>query len=106
MGNVKSTIYSTTAKEPMTQLNFSTDFSESSAAVTIDFLKSGSVVKTKTYNLDNENRIAKINLEAPDMTSEGTLTFAADGNAVAYSGVGIWGNVTSFRAENVAVAYR
>jgi hypothetical protein len=106
MGNVTSTIYSTTAKEPMTQLNFSTDFNGESAVIKVDFLKSGSVVTSQSYNLDNANRIAKINLEATDMKSEGTLTFAADGNAIAYSGVGIWGNVTSFRAENVAVAYR
>ena len=106
MGNVKSTIYSTTAKEAMTQLNFSTDFQESSARVTIDLVKSGTVVKTATYNLDANNLIKEVSIEAPEMSSTGTITLAAKANAVAYSGVCIWGNVTSFRAENVAVAYR
>ena len=106
MGNVKSTIYSTTAKDPMTQLNFSTDFQESSARVTIDLVKSGTVVKTATYNLDANNLIKEVSIEAPEMSSTGTITLAAKANAVAFSGVCIWGNVTSFRAENVAVAYR
>jgi len=106
MGIVKSTIYSTTAKEAMTQLDFSTDFQGANASVTINLMKSGAVVKTATYNLDANNLIKKISLDAPEMSSTGTITLAANANAVAFSGVCIWGNVTSFRAENVAVAYR
>ncbi len=106
MGIVKSTIYSTTAKEAMTQLNFSTDFQGSTASVTIDLVKSGTVVKTATYNLDKDNLIEKVSLDAPDMNSEGTVTLATNANSVVFSGVCIWGNVVSFRTENVAIAYR
>ena len=106
MGNVKSTIYSTTAKEAMTQLDFSTDFQESSASVTINLLKTGTVVKTVTYNLDANNLIKEVSIDVPEMNSTGTITLAANARSVVFSGVGIWGNVVSFRAENVAVAYR
>jgi|GEM_PF-3119665 len=106
MGNVKSTIYSTTAKDPMTQLNFSTDFQESSASVTIDLVKSGTVVKTATYNLDNNNLIEKFVIDIPKMISDATITLAANARSVVFSGVCVWEDVTSFRAENVAVAYR
>jgi len=40
------------------------------------------------------------------MNSEGTITLATNANSVVFSGVCIWGNVVSFRAENVAIAYR
>ena len=106
MGTVTSSIYSTTAKAPMTRLEFSTDFQESSASVTVDFLQNETVVKTETYNLDSDNLIAKVSLTAEDMASDGTLTFAKHGNAVEFSGVGIWGNHVSFSATNVAIAYR
>ncbi|CAM1355470.1 MULTISPECIES: hypothetical protein [Tenacibaculum] len=106
MGIVTSTIYSTTAKEAMTQLNFSTDFQGKTASVTINLLKSGVVVKTETYNLDAENTIKQVSLTAPEMKSDGTVTLAANTNSVVFSGVCIWGDVVSFRAENVAVAYR
>ena len=106
MGIVKSTIYSTTASEAMTQLDFSTDFQGSNASVTINLVKAGTVVSTATYPLDATNKIAKISLVTPDISSDGTVTLAADTNAVAFSGVCVWKNITSFRAENVAVAYR
>jgi len=106
MGIVKSTIYSTTAQKALTQLDFSTDFQESNAKVTINLVKSGTVVKTIIYNLDQNNLIKKVSLDAPDMNSEGTITLATNANSVVFSGVCIWGNVVSFRAENVAIAYR
>lgn len=106
MGNVKSTIYSTTAKEAMTQLDFSTDFEGSNASVTISLIKTGTIVKRETYALDANNLIKQISIEAPEMSSAGTITLAANANSVVFSGVCIWGNVTSFRAENVAIAYR
>ncbi|WP_089372513.1 hypothetical protein [Dokdonia pacifica] len=106
MGIVKSTIYSTTAKEAMTQLEFSTDFQGETASVTVNFVKAGTVVNTETYKLDADNLISKVSLSAPDMNSEGTLTLATHTNSVVFSGVGIWQDVTSFRVENVAIAYR
>lgn len=106
MGIVKSTIYSTTASEAMTQLNFSTDFEGDSAAVTIELLQSGKTVDTVTYKLNPENLIAKTSLSHDKISSEGTITLAAKGNAVAFSGIDVWQDVVSFRAENVAVAYR
>ena len=62
--------------------------------------------KTIIYNLDQNNLINKVSLDAPDMNSEGTITLATNANSVVFSGVCIWGNVVSFRAENVAIAYR
>lgn len=106
MGTVKSTIYSTTAKEAMTQLNFSTDFQESQAVVTIDLVKSGTVVGTETYTINEENRIARIAIKSGEISSEGTITFATEGTAIAFSGICVSQNITSFRAENVAISYR
>lgn len=106
MGIVKSTIYSTTAKEAMTQLNFSTDFEGQTAAVTIDFLKEGKKVTSQTYTINASDSIAKVALTDANLKAEGTLTFAAEGNAVAFSGVAIQSDVVSFLAENVAIAYR
>lgn len=106
MGIIKSTIYSTTASEAMSQLNFSTDFQQSKANVTIELVKSGSVVKTVTYNLDENNLIGRVSLVDSTISSEGTVTLATGSNSVVFSGVCVWGDVTSFRAENVAIAYR
>ncbi len=106
MGIVKSTIYSTTAAAAMTQLDFSTDFQGQTASVTINLVKAGTVVSTATYALDADNTIGKVSLGASDISSEGTVTLAANANAVAFSGIGVWKDVTSFRAENVAISYR
>ena len=106
MGTVTSSIYSTTAKAPMTRLEFSTDFQESSASVTINFLQNETVVKSETYNLDKDNLVAQVSLTAENMAADGTITFATGGTSVVFSGVGVWVNHVSFRAENVAVAYR
>ncbi|WP_299207973.1 hypothetical protein [uncultured Dokdonia sp.] len=106
MGNVTSTIYSTTAKEPMTQLDFSTEFEGSKASVTINLVKAGTIVSTETYPLDANNHVAKVSIVASDISTEGTVTLAAKTNAVVFSGVCVWKDSVSFRASNVAVAYR
>ena len=106
MGIVTSTIYATTASEAMTQLEFSTDFQGENATVTIDLVQSGDKVTTKTYNLTADQPTLKISLEGSKINSDGTITLAAKGNAIAFSGVCVWQNVTSFFAQNVAVAYR
>ncbi len=106
MGIVKSTIYSTTAKEAMTQLDFATDFQGENAKVTISILKEGSASTPKTYDLDTKNLTTVVSQNADGINYEGTLTLAANGNAVVFSGSCVWPNVVSFRALNVAVAYR
>jgi len=106
MGIVTSTIYSTTAKEPMTQLDFSTDFQGATASVTVNLIKAGTVVKTETYKLDPDNLIAKVAIGDSDINSDGTLTLATHSTSVVFSGVCVWGDVTSFLAQNVAIAYR
>ena len=50
-------------------------------------MKSGAVVKTVSYNLDANNPIKEVSIEAPEMSSTGTITLAAKANAVAFSGV-------------------
>lgn len=104
MGIVKSTIYSTTASEAMTRLEFSTDFQGQTASVTISLVKAAAVVKTETYQLDADNLIAKVIFGTSDISTDATITLAA--NAVVFSGVCVWKDVTSFSATNVAVAYR
>jgi len=108
MGIVKSTIYATTASEAMTQLNFSTDFegAKTIATTNIDLIQGGKKVATETYILKVRQLISEISLKDSKISSEGTITLASDGNAVAFSGVCVWENVTSFRTENIAIAYR
>lgn len=106
MGTVQSTIYSTTASEAMTQLDFSTSFEGTTAKVTISLMQSGTIVKKEIYTLDKDNLISKVLIDAKDMNAEGTITLATNTNSVVFSGVCVWSNVVSFRAVNVAVAYR
>ncbi|WP_299682116.1 hypothetical protein [uncultured Dokdonia sp.] len=106
MGIVTSTIYSTTAEAAMTQLEFSTDFQGKTASVTISLVKEGTVVNTTTYNLSPDHLIDQLSQKVTDIYYEGTLTLATNTNSVVFSGSCVWQNVTSFRAVNVAIAYR